>query len=74
MVVISSCDDLTDWTTANGGDAIDPADKQEGTASIVVVGFGAAVEIEQEYDPAGTWDWSTYDHSGLRPTPSSHQT
>lgn len=62
MVVISSCDDLVDWATVNGGDALDPADKQEGTNSIVVTGFGAAVEIAQTYDPAGTWDWSTYDH------------
>lgn len=59
-LLLNNCDALTDW--AGDSLSLDTVDKQEGTGS-VKDDVGApvpAVTYDTIYDPAGTWDLSTY--------------
>ena len=63
MVQISACDSLTSWTPTDGTNELDTVDRQEGTASLKTTGLADPPNfIDEIYDPAGTWDWSTYEY------------
>jgi hypothetical protein len=52
------CDSTTNWTSGNTIIGLDTADFKEGTASITGTNGGSAYTFVN-YDPAGTWDFST---------------
>lgn len=63
MVQISACDSLTNWTSTGGTNELDTTDIQEGTASLKTTGLASPPNfIDEIYDPAGTWNWSTYEY------------
>jgi len=64
MLVISTCDADTDWTTDGGSLSIDTEDKKEGTGSLknTVAESEIGTWYSTIYNPTGSWDWSAKKH------------